>query len=161
MVLDWGAHGKLPCEIWCFVDLSEVIPDGTTVPFRGLCLENAIYALVESADYVQDEAEIAKSDFFMPIKKEVHSKDEDGNPTARSLYLADVEAFLEPVVVVPNVGSEDKCMYFQVKRRKTWANEFIKWVELPHNLDEIEDSTDEEEEEEEEVVVDEVEEEED
>ncbi len=161
MAIDWGGDGKLPCEIWCFIDLSEIIPDGTTVPFRGFCLESAIYALVESVNYVQDEVEIGKSDFFVPIRKEVDGEDEDGNPMARSFHLANVEVFAEPVVVVPNVGSEDKCMYFEVKPRKTWANEFIKWVELPHNLDEIEDSADEEEEEEEEVVVDEVEEEED
>ena len=39
-------------------------------------------------------------------------------------------------------------MYFQVRPRRLWAGEFIKWIEAPHTKDEISDEEDEEAEEE-------------
>ena len=53
--------------------------------------------------------------------------------------MADVEAFLQPITVIPDIGSENKLRYFQVKARNEWAGTFIKWVEQPHHLDEMDE----------------------
>ena len=51
--------------------------------------------------------------------------------------MADVEAFVEPIVVIPDVGSVPRCKYFQVKSRSEWAKDFIEWIEMPHYHDVI------------------------
>lgn len=63
--------------------------------------------------------------------------------------MADVEAFLQPITVIPDIGNENKLRYLQVKARNEWAASFTKWLEDPHHLDamdeeyESEDETDE------------------
>ena len=141
-LVDWGPDGRLPCEIWCFIDLTDVIPQGQEVQCQGFKLQNNVYAVLESSLYMEDdpEDEAPKSELFRPIVKDVPAVDENGDPTGRNLYLGDVEAFLEPVAVVPNVGCPNKCMYFQVRSRKNWAEDFIDWVKEPHNMDNIEET---------------------
>ena len=137
-IIDWGLDGKLPGEIWCFVDLSK-LAEGVSVEFGGIRIQKGVYAVIESSNYITDEDEIGLSDIFIPIIKEVETLDGDGFVTKRRFYLADVEAIVDTVVVIPDIGSNPKCKYFQVKSRAKWSEEFVKWVEMPHRLDEMDE----------------------
>ena len=68
----------------------------------------------------------------------------DGKIT-RKFFLADTEAFVEPVAVVPDIGG-DPNRYLVVKSRSKWVKEFIAWLEAPHNLDKMDDPVHQEDE---------------
>ena len=133
--VDWGPGGKQPCQIWCFIDLRRV-PHGFGKTVDGVRVQKGVFAVVESADY---EQMAGNSDLFIPCIKECRQLDNSGNIAKRQFYLADVEAFLHPVTVIPDVGSENKLRYLQVKARKEWADCFLRWVKDPHDLDEMDD----------------------
>ena len=82
--------------------------------------------------------EIALLDLFVPIVKEM-GWDVHGNFRNRVLYLADVESFVGPLAVVPDIGNDHIGMYFQVHSRSKWAEDFIAFLEQPHKHDEIGD----------------------
>ena len=65
---------------------------------------------------------------------------ENGDVSQLKFYLADVDTFLAPCVVVPNVGGPNNC-YFWVESRARWADLFVQWLRLPHRDDEQEDLT--------------------
>ena len=134
VLVDWGAYGVLPCHIWCFVDLSNLDSGGKTIEFGGIKLKPGAYAVVESSEYVKDEEEVAKSDFFIPLVLDVEGIDEDGDVTGRQFYLADVEAFVGPCSVIPNIGGAPN-EYLQVKPRREWAKMFASWLQKPHKED--------------------------
>jgi len=46
-------------------------------------------------------------------------------------YLADVEAFVEPIAVIPDVGGNINS-YLQLRRRCYWREDFIKWLKRPY-----------------------------
>ena len=60
--------------------------------------------------------------------------------TKLKFYLANVEAFEEPCVVVPNVGGPKNC-YFWLEPKSRWSELFVKWLRAPHADDEQEDLT--------------------
>ena len=68
------------------------------------------------------------SDMFRPFKKDVLGIDGKGGVTRR-FYMVDVDAFLEPILVVPDIGSVDILRYFHVKPRNKWHLDFITWLE--------------------------------
>ena len=145
VLVDWGGRAKQPCQIWGFIDLRNA-PEGFRENVEGVRVERGVYAVVESADY---EETAGTSDLFIPCVKECRSKNKDGSIQRRRFYLADVEAFLQPITVIPDIGNENKLRYLQVKARNEWAASFTKWLEDPHHLDamdeeyESEDETDE------------------
>ena len=61
----------------------------------------------------------------------------EGRVTRRAFYLANVEAFVRPCIVIPDVGchGEPTNEYFEVKPRSLWAKEFICWLRRPHTED--------------------------
>jgi len=133
-LLDWGDYGHLPGEIWCFVDLTAV-PPGFSMDFGGVRVESGIFAIVESSSFDIDangQPNIT-SDLFTPILKEVELANNNGE-IGRRFYLADVEAIVDPLCVIPDVGDET-LRYFVVKPRKEWSNLFIQWVESNHKED--------------------------
>jgi len=136
VLVDWGPDGQCPAEIWGFVDLED-LPPGIHIEYGGIWLKSGVYAIVENASYVEDADEIGLSDIFIPLIKEAAAIDHDGFAEKRKFYLADVEAFVEPIVVIPDIGSVPRCKYFQVKSRSEWAKDFIEWIEMPHYHDEI------------------------
>jgi hypothetical protein len=74
----------------------------------------------------------------------------------RKFYVVDVDAFMDPLVVIPDIGTPDQ--YLMMKPRAEWADDFVSWIELPHKFDKMEMLPDpvedsDEEKEEEEVVV--------
>lgn len=166
-LVDWGSHGKLPCKLWGFVDLTELPAGRNGVEHGGLKhIPPGNYAIVESSEYLEEEDGAVTSELLEPILKEVGPIDNNGNVTDLCFYLADVEAIVDPLVVIPDIGGAPNA-YFVVKGRSEWRELFIKWLEAPHyhddmqeeeeieesSEDEEEDDTDNEEEEGEEIVV--------
>ena len=104
------------------------------VPFGESQLEPGVHAVVESTTYDQDDDEYYASSLFRPIKKDVASQ-VNGKTVRREFYLADTDAFLEPLVVVPNIGSQPDNQYFEVKPRQKWAEEFEEWLTVDDEED--------------------------
>ena len=132
--LDWGrGHGHLPAEIWCFVDFSN-LSDTVSVKYGDVTVTKGVYAVVESSEYVFEDKDGAQvkvgSDLFRVIRKEIDRVLED-DTIARKFYLAEVEAFVDPICVIPDIGCEDRISYFEVLPRDQWSDEFIKWLEAP------------------------------
>ena len=139
--LDWVGHGHLPAEIWCFIDFST-LADNVSVKYGGVTVKKGVYAVVESSEYVKEDCDGVQvqlgSDLLRVIRKEIASENEKGEIT-RQLYLADVEAFVDPICVVPDIGADDKLRYFEVLPRKQWSDVFIKWLMAPYKeeMDEL------------------------
>ena len=87
----------------------------------------------------EDGVEADRSEIFLPIEKELASVDTNNNNFSRRFYLADVEAIVDPIVVVPDIGSSNICKYFHVKGRKEWLDMFAKWLDAGHQYDDIGD----------------------
>ena len=135
-IIDWGTGwGRLPAHTWCFVDLQGMPIGNARLEFGGLALEDGAYAVVEAAAYDQIPDEDLKSDLFIPITKEVAQMDQEGKEvTGRKFYLAPVTAFVEPCIVIPDIGGKPNA-YFHTKARRDWAKEFIIWLKDCHEDD--------------------------
>ncbi len=133
VVVDWGAHGHLPCRIWCYVRLSNMPTGRERIEFGGVTLGDDVYAVVEVAEYDVDPDATTRSDLFVPLLLEMGEENEDGQ-NLRKFYLASTDAFVGPCCVIPDIGGAINA-YFQVKRRSEWAKEFIQWLEAPHQAD--------------------------
>ena len=72
------------------------------------------------------------SELLRPFRKEV--KEFKDGVFVRRFYLVDVDTFLDPICVVPDIGVKDKLRYFHVKARKEWANIFIEWLEQDEKI---------------------------
>ena len=154
-LVEWVGYGVLPCKIWCFVELSQLPKGRNAIEHGGVDLKDGVYAVVECGEYVEEEDDIVQSDIFRPLELEmegeiVFPKKKKHQPKPpppelppRKFYLADVEAFKGPLIVVPDIGG-DPNRYFQVKGRTEWKEDFVKWLGQPHKLDEdIEEEGDE------------------
>ena len=140
-MVNWGKDGKNPAEIWCFLDLT-MLPEDAQVVIDSVRVRSGVYALIESATYIAQEdqvsagkhaSEIGTSQLFLPMLKDcAESADDDGEIIERMFYLADVDALLDPIVVVPDVGEDVKRKYFHVVSRELWSKQFTDWVELPY-----------------------------
>ena len=122
VMIDWGDYGILPGHIWFFVDLRCIPEDTDLGEFGGISLNHGVYAMIESAEFVEDEQEISKSKIFVPIRKEV-GRDEENDVFVRQFYLADVDSFESPVAVIPDIGGRPND-YFIVKNREEWQDLF-------------------------------------
>ena len=153
VMIQWE-EGDTPAEIWCYVDLTE-IPEGTEITLdSGMIVEHGVFAVVKCTTWVEDEEEITRSDLFTPLAKAVNPPNAD-NTFTRLYTLVNVEAFKDPVVVIPNIGHEDKNQYFMVAPRFQWADDFAAWLEMPHQHDKMEMHEEEEESDEEEELTEE------
>ena len=142
VLLDWGRGLKLPAQIWCFVDLQK-LPVDFRKKVDGVTVEKGVYAVVESVSY---EKGAHQSEIFIPCTKGARRINrKDGTIAQRKFYLADVEAFLEPVTMIPDIGHENKLRYLQVKARNKWADTFVEWLVEPHHLDDMSDEYEEDE----------------
>jgi hypothetical protein len=52
--------------------------------------------------------------------------------TKLKFYLADVDAFHEPVVVVPDMGSRLPNRYLMLRNVTKWGEDFTKWLDAPY-----------------------------
>ena len=139
VLLDWGNGDKSPAQIWCFLDLT-FLGDTYREKVDGVTVQKGVYAVVESTHY---EAEEATSEIFRPCIKDAKEYKRDGTIATRQFYLAECEAFLEPVTVIPDIGHANKQRYLQVNARNGWATSFEKWLLDPHHLDDMTDEVEE------------------
>ena len=124
VMVDWGREGVIPNKIWGFVDM-RALPERKKIRFGGLYyIDPGLYAIVESATFVDQGIEDKKSDIFVPIIKEVDEKES-------KYYLANVDSFHEPVIVIPDVGGPSNA-YFIVKSRSSWREDFMTWLDMVH-----------------------------
>ena len=153
VVVDWGRHGQLPNKIWGFVDLRGLpadLPRNQQLNFGGIAnLSPSIYAIVESTELSPSLYGDVNCDIFVRLHTEVGAKT-DGFVSKLKFYLADVEAFVDPCIVIPNLGGETNS-YFWVQNRRKWAESFANWLRAPHQMDHMDrlndnDDTDSDEE---------------
>ena len=138
-IFNWGrGYGKLPGEIWCFVDLS-LAPDGFSTHFAGVRLRKGVYAVIESSKLcpnIDGKGEQENtSELFIPYIKEAKELNEDGTINKRKFYLADVESIVAAACVIPDIGHKNKLRYFMLTPRKEWAGQFVKWLNQPSHID--------------------------
>jgi hypothetical protein len=138
VMINWEG-GALPGKIWGFIDLSTM-PNGTMVVLRnGAQVQQGTFAIIESTDYVEVDEEpgpdVITSDLFTEIMLETNTLSEAGEVTVRKYYLVDVEAFKDPIVVIPNIGAQPKCKYLLMTPRSQWSEQFIGWLRNPHGED--------------------------
>ena len=136
-LFDWGpGYGSLPGHIWCFVELDGLPFGRGGLEFGGVRIENGVFAVVETATYVDPETlpNSLQSDLFVPLMLDVKGVNAAGEVTGRQFFLADVGSILGPCIVVPDVGGPPNA-YFQVKSRAMWADEFEHWLRQPHQDD--------------------------
>ena len=137
-VFDWARKGgKLPGEIWCFVDLSG-LPDNCHFKFGDNYVEPGVFAVMESAVYEDQQPNYKteniasgerKSDFFRAIRKEL------GPNNSPKFYLANVESIVDMACVIPDIGSDCCVQYFQVTPRNKWSDHFIMWLNDTHKYE--------------------------
>ena len=140
-VFDWGDEGQLPCHIMGFLDLAS-LPANFSFDFAGIdCITRGIYAIVETSTHHQDEASLKISELFIPIKKKIGGY--TGNFVSHRIFLlADCNAIVSPIAVVPNIGGGQN-EYFEVKPRAKWREDFISWLESPMREEDLDLSDDE------------------
>ena len=150
VLVNWGrGQGNLPGEIWLFVDL-RAIPKGRTIRFQDQRLDSGVYAVIESSYYVDavfDKTDPTKSRVLGPLCKQLAPAGAPAGEVAkRKFYLANVEAFVEAICVVPDFGNSpehSKVRYFHVQPRSGWSENFISWVKNPYETDHRDDEADE------------------
>jgi hypothetical protein len=123
---DLGRH-------WGFVDLRE-LPDKHSAILGELPLEQSVYAIVEIAFFDEDETEVGLSEIFVPITKEIGGFTNNA-VSHMKFYLADVEAIVKAIAVIPDIGGPPNA-YFMDKDRETWRIDFMDFLERPLNLEE-------------------------
>ena len=140
VIINWAGFGQLPAKIWGFIDLLS-IPPNTGLEYGSCKLQPVVYAIVESASYNLDEELVKESDLFVPLTKEMDTTYSQEGLNLKFL-LVDVEAFVKPAAVIPDIGGSPDS-YFLLKDRSEWKEDFVKWLREPHTLDEMLDSDDE------------------
>jgi hypothetical protein len=129
VMTDWGKkYGTQPGHIRTFLDLSE-LPEGTKIelPDAPCLTEPGTYAVVEAAMPVTDPIEIGRSQFLLPYNKMYNSLE----PLERKYFLVDVESFVAPVCMVPDMGGRQDG-YFRMLPRSEWLELYKKWIRAPH-----------------------------
>ena len=109
--------------------------------YGGIDLEDGSYAVVQVGQYDPiGDGDNLNSDLFTPLTLEVAQLDAQGKEvTERRFYLAPVSAFVDPCIVVPDMGGPPNA-FFQVKNRSQWSNEFVHWLKEKHTDDQMTDS---------------------
>jgi len=137
VVVDWGrGFAKLPNRIWGFVDLSK-LRKNSRINVGGVVnnLQPGVYAVVECSKHVENPS---NTELITEIEIEVAGFS-DGFVSKLMFYLAPVEAFVAPTVVVPTIGGKNNA-YMWLKPRHTWRDMFVKWLNEPYSMDDLSDS---------------------
>lgn len=125
--VNWG-RDKLASELWCFLDLTD-LPAAQSFEIGAVSVSKGVFAVVECAVEVEDDE--FDCDIIQPLEKEIGQIGEDGI-IERKFYLADTEAFLHPLVVIPDLDNDIQNRYFRIARRTDWAHFFESWVRANH-----------------------------
>jgi hypothetical protein len=124
--IKWEGYGSLPSKVWGFVDFSN-IDRNNRVCWGGVPrITPGIYAIVENAEEIQPQGGEFKSKIFTYVEKEV-GKMSNNRVEKLKFYLADVEAFDEPIVVVPDIGGPGNA-YLLMNSRGKWGEDFGQWL---------------------------------
>ena len=117
-----------------FLDLSK-LPPNRRISAGGLTnLKPGIYSVVEATNGVEDAME---TELITEIETEVGSfGGQERYVTQLKFYLAPVDAFVEPAIVVPNIGGNNNS-YLWVKHPGDWSGMFEKWLKDAHNNKEL------------------------
>jgi hypothetical protein len=135
VMVKWAGQGDFPSMIWGFLDLRE-LPEGCRVRLSNedkTVVDKGVWAVIESCNYTKIGPNVKQSELFTHIKLDATTFDQDGNVLQRRFFLVDVETFVRPVVVIPNVGT--KTEYLMMKPKVEWSEDFIKWIESKHIFD--------------------------
>ena len=137
--VDWGPDGILPNKIWGFVDLQD-LPNNFQINYAGMSRINpSVCAIVESARSIEGEK---NSELVTRIETECTIV--NGHVDDLIFYLADVEAFVEPAMVIPDVGGPQNS-YLCIENRSEWSLSFEAWLEEPFDLNQLMVDSDNEE----------------
>jgi len=129
VVVDWGAgYGKIPNKIWGFVDLSK-LRKNSMIKFGGITqLQPAIYAVVESAIILGNGND---TELLREVETEVEEFLAEGYMSKLKFFLAPADLFVEPAVVVPNIGGNNYS-YLWLTGRHNWRDLFVPCLHKPH-----------------------------
>jgi hypothetical protein len=128
--------GEYPAQIWGFLDFTE-LPDGEEIELHdGTIVDKGVWAVIESCNPIEDNEDgaVRRSEIFDPIIVEASSLDARGQVLERKLYVVDVETFKAPLVVVPKLGTLHQ--YLMMRPKSQWADDFKRWIEASHRVDE-------------------------
>jgi len=118
VVVDWGrGFKKLPSRMWGFVDLSR-LHKNSRINIGGVNnLQPGVYAVVECSKHVENPS---NTELITEIEIEVAGfSDGFVSKLLAMFYLAPVEAFVAPTVIVPTIGGKNNA-YMWLKPRHTW-----------------------------------------
>ena len=133
VMIRWGGgHGDVPALIWGYITITKLdqLPrkkfpshlwGGTSVSTNGT------YAIIESTIWTE---QVEPDALFREVRLDCRWN-WVGNVRQlhRKFLLVDVEAFKDPVVVIPNQGTKDR--YFVMTPRMQWSEQFMSWLEAP------------------------------
>ena len=131
MSVDWGRAGLFPSQIWGFFEV-KCLDEGQSLRLPhylsdGADVYNGTFAIIESAEYMDNNE---SDSLFRDIKLEANEKLPDGTVRKRKFYIVDVEAFKDPLVVIPNLGTRDR--YLEMIARTKWSGLCRSWILAPH-----------------------------
>ena len=134
-LFDWGNHGELACEIYCFIDLRRA-PTNFQCVVDGCTIEHAVYAVVESSRWElnEDNEPNTSSELFKPLKKDIELDDDGQTIKKRIFYLAEVDSIVAPLCVIPDIGM-DPSRYYSVAPQEEWSTMFLDWLNSPWSRD--------------------------
>ena len=112
------------CQIWCFLDLSD-IPESDL-------FDPGIYCIVENSEESKEEEDRELSRLLKPHKKEVESINPETGEVTRKFYLTPVDSILSPITFIPDLGNDDPTAYLCLVQRVMRANLFKNWLEAKH-----------------------------
>jgi len=137
VVVDWGSSfEKLPSRIWGFVDLSA-LRKNSRINIGGMYnLQPGVYAVVESSQRAENAN---NTELITEIELEVGGFAAGGYVSQLKFFLAPVEAFVAPTVVVPNIGGKNNS-YMWLKPRHVWGECFRRWLHEPYHMEDLSDS---------------------
>jgi hypothetical protein len=145
VMINWEEHGLLPSRIWGFVNLCDLPTDGCAFDFGGIdTIFPGNYAIIESSNIVKGRRGEVYSEISYLVELEVE-KIVDKMVTKLRFYLAHVESFHQPLVVVPDIDGPAN-RYIVFKERSMWKDDFAKWLARDYEkFPDFEDDLDEEE----------------
>ena len=95
-----------------------------------------VCATIESGECSTEEENV-QSELFRRIHKEAGGFTH--NQVSHFKHcLVDVEAFVKPIVVIPDIGGPPND-HFLLRDRSNWKEDFESWLDLPDKDDEIDD----------------------
>jgi len=121
-------------EMTVTLALPADLPRNQQLNFGGVAnLSSSIYAIVESTELSPSLHRDINCDIFVRLHTEVGA--ETGGCVCKlKFYLADVEAFVDPCIIIPNLGGETNS-YFWVQNRRKGGKSFANWLRAPHHMD--------------------------